>query len=136
VKIKTHGWPSELQAISTLRKSRASPCGLANRRSQIKSYIARGKILAIRLVAADIANMINVQISLPDRLAQEAQRAGLLDSETLAAILRERLAVTQVERLQQARAKLGANPLPAMSAQEIREEIVAYRAEKQRAAGR
>jgi hypothetical protein len=80
--------------------------------------------------------MINVQISLPDALAQEAQRAGLLDSETLAAILRERLAVTQVERLKDAKAKLAADPLPAMSPEEIRTEIDAYRAEKQRAAGR
>jgi hypothetical protein len=80
--------------------------------------------------------MINVQISLPDGLAQEAQRAGLLDSETLATILRERLAATQVERLREARAKLAADPLPTMSPQEIRSEIEAYRAEKQRAAGR
>ena len=80
--------------------------------------------------------MINVQIRLPNALAQEAERAGLLESEVLAAILRERLAVTQVEKLQTARAKLAADPLPAMSPEEIRNEIDAYRAEKQRAASR
>ena len=80
--------------------------------------------------------MINVQISLPDALAQEAERAGLLESEALAAILRERLAVTHVEKLQTARRKLAADPMPAMSPEEIRNEIDAYRAEKQRAAGR
>ncbi len=92
--------------------------------------------LAIRRRGADIDFMINVQISLPDGLAQEAARAGLLESEALAAILRERLAMKQVETLQKARDKLAADPLPAMSPQEIREEIEAYRAEKQRAAGR
>jgi hypothetical protein len=96
----------------------------------------KAKIVAIVRFAADIMGMINVQISLPDALAQEAQRAGLLDSETLADILRERLAVAQVDRLQGARAKLAADPLPAMSAEEIRAEIESYRAEKQRAAGR
>jgi hypothetical protein len=91
---------------------------------------------AIRAVGADIAAMTNVQISLPDGLAHEAQRAGLLDSETLAAILREQLAVKQVETLQTAKAKLAADPLPPMSPGEIRNEIEAYRSEKQRAAGR
>lgn len=80
--------------------------------------------------------MINVQISLPDALAQEAERAGLLESEVLAAILRERLAVARVEKLQEVRSKLAADPLPAMSPEEIRSEIDAYRAEKQRAASR
>jgi hypothetical protein len=89
----------------------------------------KAKIVAIVRFAADIMGMINVQISLPDALAQEAQRAGLLHSET-------RLAVAQVDRLQGARAKLAADPLPAMSAEEIRAEIESYRAEKQRAAGR
>jgi hypothetical protein len=92
--------------------------------------------LAISSRAKDIMAMINVQISLPDALAQDAARAGLLDPETLAGILREQLAVAQVERLKGARKKLAEDPLPTMSPQEIREEILAYRAEKPRAAGR
>ncbi len=110
---------------------RTNQTTLSNQIQQSKT-----KIVAIVRFVADIKCMINVQISLPDALAQEAQRAGLLDSETLADILRERLAAARIDRLQGARAKLAADPLTAMSAEEIRAEIESYRAEKQCAAGR
>ena len=80
--------------------------------------------------------MTTIQIVLPDALAQEAARAGLLGSDTLAALLRERLAANRIERLKAARAQLADDPLPTMSAEEIRSEIDAYRAEKLRAARR
>ena len=74
--------------------------------------------------------MTTIQITLPDALAQAASRAGLLGSDMLAELLRERLAKAQIDRLKSARAVLKADPIPPMSAAEIRVEIAASRAEK------
>ena len=78
--------------------------------------------------------MTTVQISLPDQLAQEAQREGLLAPERIEQMLREQLRSERIERLKQARAKLAAEPLPAMTPEEIQIEIDAYRTEVSRAA--
>ncbi len=79
--------------------------------------------------------MTTVQISLPDQLAKEAQRAGLLSPERIEQILREELRSERIERLNQARAKLAAEPLPPMTPEEIQTEIDNYRTETRRAAG-
>jgi hypothetical protein len=79
--------------------------------------------------------MTTVQITLPDQLAQEAQRAGLLTSQALERILREHLRAQRIERLQTARQKLAAEPLEPMTPAEIQAEIAAYRSEQRRAAG-
>ena len=79
--------------------------------------------------------MTTVQITLPDALASEAARAGLLAPKEIETILRERLAVARIDRLKAVRTALAADPLPAMTADEIRGEIDAYRAEQRRAAG-
>lgn len=79
--------------------------------------------------------MTTLQITLPDALAQEAARAGLLVPEKLERILRERLRVERIERMKVARAKLAAEPLPPMTPEEIGDEIRAYRIEQRRAAG-
>lgn len=74
--------------------------------------------------------MTTIQITLPDALAQAASRAGLLGSDMLAELLRERLAKAQIDRLKSARAVLKADPIPSMSAAEIHAEIAASRLEK------
>ena len=79
--------------------------------------------------------MTTVQITLPDALAQEAARAGLLVPEKLERILRERLRAERIERMKAARAKLAAEPLAPMTSEEIGDEIRAYRIEQRRAAG-
>jgi len=79
--------------------------------------------------------MTTVQITLPDALASEAARAGLLAPKEIETILRERLAAARIDRLKAVRTALAADPLPAMTADEIRGEIDAYRAEQRRAAG-
>ncbi len=79
--------------------------------------------------------MTTVQITLPDQLAQEAQRAGLLTAERIEQILREELRSERVEQFKQARAKLATQPLPPMTPEEIQAEIDAYRSETRRAAG-
>ena len=50
-------------------------------------------------------------------------------------ILRERLRAERIQQLKAAREKLAAEPLPAMTPEEIQAEIDAYRAEQRRAAG-
>jgi hypothetical protein len=79
--------------------------------------------------------MTTVQITLPDQLAQEAQRAGLLAPERIEQMLREELRAERVERLKQARAALAAEPLPPMTPEEIQAEIDAYRTGTRRATG-
>jgi hypothetical protein len=79
--------------------------------------------------------MTTVQITLPDTLASEATRAGLLAPKQIETILRERLAAARIDRLKAVRAELAADPLPVMTADEVRGEIDAYRAEQRRAAG-
>jgi hypothetical protein len=79
--------------------------------------------------------MTTVQITLPDALAKEAANAGLLAPERIAGILREQLRAERIERFNVAREKLGSNPIPVMTAEEIQAEIDAYRLEQRRAAG-
>ncbi len=79
--------------------------------------------------------MTTVQITLPDQLAQEAQRAGLLAPESIERILREQLRAERIARLKGARQRLAAEPIEPMTAEEIQAEIEAYRTEQQRAAG-
>lgn len=79
--------------------------------------------------------MTTVEITLPDALAREAADAGLLAPETIERILRERLRVERVGRMNTARAMLAARPLAPMTPEEINAEIAAYRAEQRRAPG-
>lgn len=79
--------------------------------------------------------MTTVQTTLPDALAQEAAKAGLLAPERIADILREQLRAERIDRLDAARHELASNPLPPITAEEIQAEIDAYRLEQRRAAG-
>lgn len=75
--------------------------------------------------------MTTVQITLPDQLAQEAQRAGLLTSDTIERMLREQLKTRHVDELFQAMERMAAIDTPAaMSPEEVAEEIRAMRAER------
>jgi hypothetical protein len=77
---------------------------------------------------------INVEIELPDTLATQAKKAGLLEPEALERMVREALLARRVESLAQGREELAANPLPPMTTEEIQAEIDAYRADVRRAA--
>lgn len=79
--------------------------------------------------------MTTVQIQLPDALAEEARKAGLLAPEALADLLRQRLRSERLARLQAARELLATNPLPELTPEEILAEIAAYRSEQRRASG-
>ena len=78
---------------------------------------------------------LELTLTLPDRLAEEAKAAGLLTPKELERIVREALQAKRIERLGKAREVLAANPVPPMTPEEIQTEIAAYRAEQHRAAG-
>jgi len=71
---------------------------------------------------------------LPDALAKQAKKEGLLEPEALERMVREALLAKRVEGLAQAREVIAANPLPPMTPEEIQAEIDAYRADVRRAA--
>ena len=75
--------------------------------------------------------MTTVQITLPDQLAQEAQRAGLLTPATIERILREQLKTQRVDELFEAMNRMATVDTPAaMSPEEVAEEIRVMRAER------
>ena len=72
--------------------------------------------------------MTKVQINLPDQLAQEAQNAGLLTPEQLERMLREQLKTRKTDELFAAMDRMAAVDEPAMTPEEIAEELHAMRA--------
>jgi hypothetical protein len=74
--------------------------------------------------------MATVQIILPDQLAQEAQRAGLLTPAALERILREMLKSKKTEELFAAMERMAATPEPAMTPEEVADELHALRAQR------
>lgn len=75
--------------------------------------------------------MTTVEIQLPDQLAKEAQRAGLLTSDSMERMLREQLKAQHVDELIKAMDRMAAIDTPAaMSPEEVAEEIRAMRVER------
>jgi hypothetical protein len=75
--------------------------------------------------------MTTVEIKLPDQLAEEAQRAGLLSPELLEKWLREGLKRQRVDQLFAAMDRMsGVDEPAAMSPEEVAEEIAAMRGER------
>ena len=75
--------------------------------------------------------MTTVQITLPDQLAQEAQRAGLLSQPALERLLREQLQSHRRDEFFAATERMAQmSDMPAMSPEEVAEEIRAMRAER------
>ena len=72
--------------------------------------------------------MTTIEFTLPDQLAQEAERAGLLSSDRLEVWLREQLRTQRVGELFSALDRMASVDEPAyMSPQEIAREIAAMR---------
>lgn len=75
--------------------------------------------------------MTTVQIKLPDQLAQEAQRAGLLSPDSLERWLREQLKAQRVDQLFSAIDRMSAiDDPPVMSAEAVAQEIATIRLER------
>jgi hypothetical protein len=80
--------------------------------------------------------MTTVQITLPDQLAQEAERAGLLSSESLEELLRKQLKARAAGEMIALLDKLDAKDSEDyMSPEDVAEEIGAMRAEKRASRG-
>jgi hypothetical protein len=76
---------------------------------------------------------LNVEIVLPDVLAEQAREAGLLEPGAVEGMVRQALLARRVEKLTEARKALASAPRPPMTAEEIQAEIDAYRSEARRA---
>lgn len=75
--------------------------------------------------------MTTIQLTLPDQLAQEAERAGLLTPESLEVWLRKQLKAQAAAELFAAMDRMAAVDDPSyMSPEDVAEEIKAMRAER------
>lgn len=75
--------------------------------------------------------MTTVQITLPDQLAQEAQRAGLLSQPALEKLLREQLRAQRQDEFFTAMGRMAQVAEPsAMTPEEVAGEISAMREER------
>ena len=80
--------------------------------------------------------MTTLTIDLPDNLAEEAKKAGLLTPNAIEVILRETLRNRASKHLFTVADKLAASNFPPMTMNEIQQEVNAVRAHrKQRASG-
>lgn len=81
--------------------------------------------------------MTTIEITLPDQLAREAQRAGLLSQPRLENWLREQLNAQRVDELFSAMDRMANVAAPApMSPEEVAQEIAAMRSERRANSGR
>ncbi len=71
---------------------------------------------------------LQVKLDLPDRLAQEATRLGLLEPLALQALLREAVRNRRLARLAEARRRIAEAGVPPLTLEEIEAEIEADRA--------
>lgn len=75
--------------------------------------------------------MTTIQINLPDQLAQEAQRAGLLSPARLEKWLRDQLQAQHVDELFAAMDRMAAvDEPPVMSPEEVAAEMAEMRAQR------
>lgn len=75
--------------------------------------------------------MTTVQITLPDQLANEAERAGLLSQTAIEKLLREQLRMKRQDELFAALERMAqVTEPPAMSPEEVAEEIRVMREER------
>ncbi|MEO8716636.1 MAG: hypothetical protein ABI423_00270 [Burkholderiales bacterium] len=77
---------------------------------------------------------LDIKLSLPESLAAEAARLGLLEPENLRALLADAVRTRRLARLAEARARITAAGIEPLSMEQIEAEIAADRAEQQRAA--
>lgn len=75
--------------------------------------------------------MTTVQITLPDQLALEAQRAGLLSPARLTQLLRQQLKAQRIDELFTAAERMAALDEPGvMSPEDVAEDLRAMRAQR------
>lgn len=72
---------------------------------------------------------LELKLNLPDRLAQDAAKMGLLDPDSLQTMLREAVRNRRIAQLALARQRVAEAGIAPMSLEEIQEEVDAQRAE-------
>ena len=77
---------------------------------------------------------LEIKLSLPEKVANDAQAAGLLTPEAIEALIAEALRRKAFNALLSVADRVEAAGVPPMSAEEIDAEIEAYRAERRRVA--
>lgn len=75
---------------------------------------------------------LELKLTLPDRLAQDAERMGLLNPDSLQSLLREALRSRRLAQLAEARERVAAAGIPPLSLDEIQDEVDAYRNEQRK----
>lgn len=78
---------------------------------------------------------LDIKLSLPEPLATEAERMGLLEPESLRALLADAVRTKRLARLAEARAHIAAAGIEPLSREDIEAEIAADRAEQRAARG-
>jgi hypothetical protein len=73
---------------------------------------------------------VELRLNLPDRLAQDAVKMGLLEPENLQTLLREAVRSRRIAQLATARQRVADAGITAMSLEEIQAEVDAERAER------
>jgi cytochrome P450 len=71
---------------------------------------------------------LEVQLNLPDQIAQEAQRAGLLNSRAIERLIEEALRREAGKKLLEAMQRLRDANVPPLSEEEVAEQVKAARA--------
>jgi len=71
---------------------------------------------------------LEVKLNLPDQIAQEAQRAGLLSGQAIERLIEEALHREAGKRLLEAMRRLREANVPPLSEEEIAEQVKAVRA--------
>jgi hypothetical protein len=74
--------------------------------------------------------MATLTITVPDELAEQASTLGLLEPQSITALLRDGIRRRHIGDLFDAADRLAGAELPAMSPEEIQAEIAAVRAER------
>ena len=84
---------------------------------------------AIEKIGRDMTT-ITLTLTMPDQLAEEAEKAGLLSSSTLLQLIRQEVRQRRIESLFLAADRLAAVDATPLSADEIAAEIAAVRRER------
>lgn len=70
---------------------------------------------------------LEITLSLPDRFAKEAKKAGLLNATAIEALLREAMRKRALDRFLQTAERVAAAGIPPMTEEEIQAEVDAVR---------
>ncbi len=76
---------------------------------------------------------LDLKLNLPDQVALEAQRAGLLSDQAIAGLIEEAVRREAGKRLLDAMARLREANVPPLTEEEIAEEVAAVRAARKAA---